>query len=193
MIQHPATRLLHAFSALGFGCAGISAGIAATVEELEVVLNKSRGEFRLGECQLADGAAAGDLETEAVSRMRGGLARLEGEIGTVLSPSRVTEIKTATQPGWRGKAWTSYYAVRDYAKGGFRRRRVVDDDDDDGDERPSKILRSGEGMPSAAEGECCKGVEPQGSTNPRNGVRRNLVADITNHMSQNAVHQLPIG
>ena len=126
--------------------------------------------------------------------MRGGLARLEQEIGTVLSPARVKEIKNAAQPGWRGKAWSSYYAVRDYAKGGFRRRRVVEDDDDDDCGPSTKRLRSGEGMPSAADwDDSCKAVEPQGSTNPRNGARTQLLADIANHMSQNAVHQLPIG
>ena len=188
VIYIPIFKMLQAFLIEAFG------GRLPNEDELEVVLNKSRGEFRLGEVQLQDGAVAGDLETEAVSRMRGGLARLNGEIGTVLSPARVKEIKKATQPGWRGKTWSSYYAVRDYAKGGFRRRRIVDDDDDDGDERPSKSMRVGEGMPSAADwDDSCKAVEPQGSTNPRSGVRRNLLADIRRHQSKNAVHQAPIG
>ena len=120
----------------------------------------------------------------------------------VLSPARVTEIKTATQPGWRGKAWGSYFAVRDgasaalaFAKGGFRRRRV---EDDMGDCGPSKRLRAGEGMPSAAENAAaldnsCKELEPQGSTDPRAGVRRRLLADIGRHQSRNAVYQAPIG
>ena len=36
-------------------------------------------------------------------------------------------------------------------------------------------------------------LEAEGSTNPRSGVRRNLLADIRRHQSKNAVHQAPIG
>jgi len=184
-IYMPIFEMLQTFLIEAFG------GRLPDEDELAPVLDSVRGKHRLGECQLQDGAVSGDRETEAVSRMRGGLARLAGEIGTVLSPARVQEIKNAAQPGWRGKAWSSYYAVRDYAKGGFRRRRVVVDDDDD-DCGPSKRLRAGEGMPSAAENDpSCKELEPHGSTDPRAGVRRtNLLADIANHARRNAVHQI---
>ena len=189
-IYMPIFEMLQTFLIEAFG------GRLPDEDELAPILDSVRGKHRLGECQLQDGAVAGDRETAATSRMRGGLARLEQEIGTVLSPARVKEIKNAAQPGWRGKAWGSYYAVRDgasaaltYLRRGSKRRSV---DDDDGP--PSQRLRVGEGMPSAAEADnSCKEPEPQGSTNPRDGVRRNLLADITNHMAQNAVHQLPIG
>ena len=46
---------------------------------------------------------------------------------------------------------------------------------------------------AAAFDDSCKELEPQGSTNPRSGVRRNLLADIRRHQSKNAVHQAPIG
>ena len=91
-------------------------------------------------------------------------------------------------------AWRFAYGARDYAYAavaavrGVTRRR--DDDDDCG---PSKRLRDGEGMPGgAAEWDgSCKTLEPQGSTDPRAGVRRtNLLADIANHARRNAVHQI---
>ena len=130
--------------------------------------------------------------------MAGKIDTLAQAVQEDLSQSRIKEAFRTNKPGLTGWAWGAGYAAANgvsaalaYARGSYRRRR---DEDDDGDERPSKSLRVGEGMPSAADwDDSCKAVEPQGSTNPRNGVRRNLVADITNHMSQNAVHQLPIG
>ena len=188
-VYMPIFEMLQTFLIEAFG------GRLPDEDELAPVLDSVRGKHRLGECQLQDGAVAGDRETAATSRMRGGLARLEQEIGTVLSPARVQEIKNAAKPGWRGKAWGSYYALRDgasaaltYLKRGRTRRR---DDDDDVDGPPSQRLRSGEGMPNTAEADnSCKELEPQGSTNPRDGVRRNLLADIANHARRNAVHQI---
>jgi len=185
-IYMPIFEMLQAFLIKAFG------NRLPTEDELERVLNSVRGAFRLGECHVQDGAVAGNAAYESVrGNMQTQLSELASDIRTVLSPTRVTEIQNATQPGWRGKAWSSYYAVRDYAKGGFRRRRVVVDDDDD-DCGPSKRLRAGEGMPSAAENDpSCKYLEPHGSTDPRAGVwRTNLLADIANHARRNAVHQI---
>ena len=91
--------------------------------------------------------------------------------------------------------WRFAYGARDYAYAAVaavkRGRRSDAADDDDGG--PSKRLRAGEGMPGGAadwDGSC-KELEPQGSTNPRAGVRRtNLLADIANHARRNAVHQI---
>ena len=192
----PIFEMLKVFLIKAFG------GRLPTEEELAVVLDSERGQVRLAKCQFSDSAVSGAAASAAERDVRGKIDALASDIGMVFSPTRVKEIKKATQPGWRGKAWGKYYAVRDgasaalaFAKGGFRRRRADDDDDDCG---PSKRLRAGEGMPSAAESAAdwdgsCKALEPQGSTNPRSGVRRHLLADISRHQRKNAVYQAPIG
>ena len=192
----PIFEMLHAFLLKAFG------DRLPTVDELAVVLDRQRGKVRLAECQLQDSAVSGASAHATRRAMAGKIDTLAQAVQEDLSQSRIKEAFRTNKPGLTGWAWGAGYAAANgvsaalaYARGSYRRRR---DEDDDGDERPSKSLRVGEGMPSAAEyaaafDDSCKELEPQGSTNPRSGVRRNLLADIRRHQSKNAVHQAPIG
>jgi hypothetical protein len=190
-IYIPIFEMLQEFLIEAFG------GRLPTEVEVEALVNRQRGKTRLGTCQLKDGAVSGASAWATESEMRVRIDALAAAVREDLSPSRVTEAARTNKPGLVGKAWRTGYAVANgasaalaFARGGFRRRRDADDDD----WGSSKRLRAGEGMPSAAETDpSCKELEPHGSTNPRSGVRRNLLADIGRHQARNAVHQAPIG
>ena len=167
-------------------------GRLPTEEELAVVIDGMRGKVRLGECQLKDSSVAGSEELRSAEAIAGKIDALAGALREDFSKSRIKEAFRTK----RSVAWRFAYGARDYAYAavaavrGVTRRR--DDDDDCG---PSKRLRDGEGMPGAADAAdwdgSCKELEPQGSTDPRAGVRRtNLLADIANHARRNAVHQI---
>ena len=186
-LYKPIFEMLQAFLIEAFG------GRLPTEDEVEVLVNRFRGKVRLGECQLSDSAVAGRAASASESLIAGKVDALAEALREDLSPSRVTEAARTK----RSAAWRFAYGARDYAyaavaavKRGVPRRR--DDADDDDDCGSSKRLRVGEGMPSAADWDgSCKEVEPQGSTDPRAGVRRtNLLADIANHARRNAVHQI---
>lgn len=171
-------------------------GRLPTEEELAVVIDRQRGKVRLGECHRGDNAVKGSAASRAADEIAGQIGALAKGLREDLSQSRVKEAFRKDKPGLSGKAWRFAYGARDYAYAAVaavkRGRRSDDADDDCG---PSKRLRAGEGMPSAAENAAafdnsCKELEPQGSTDPRHGVRRHLLADIANHSRRNAVHQL---